>query len=339
MTDGAEKSGPSILSEVPDVPERALRTYARLWQFENWLRRMVYVELRALLGDDWAKPLNADPRHFNKDKHLKHMPTPEMNELSYSQLSKLIELVEKHWNCFEVYLPPKELWNAKLKEISQIRHRVAHFRSGHADDYTRLLQFLRDIDKGFWTFCTSYNCSKPILPQTKDPVTEYFFPLDPLPWGEIEPNKWMRVGQVNHSPVIGVVVEVLTRPCAAATQQVVGEPGHLYDITLLANDNRFFDYGKLLEQTQQHHKHAVHLCLDSPETSLRLTLPTVLGARKVIEMVEAIVETAHFNVARWRNPLAPDINDLAAEWPEYVLGPSDPMTYLDPTMKCTFFNA
>jgi hypothetical protein len=30
---------------------------------------------------------------------------------------------------------------------------------------------------------------------------------------------------------------------------------------------------------------------------------------------------------------------LADEWPEYVLGPSNPLTFLDPEMKCSFFGA
>lgn len=29
-----------------------------LWQIQTWLRTMVYVELRALRGDDWGKDRN-----------------------------------------------------------------------------------------------------------------------------------------------------------------------------------------------------------------------------------------------------------------------------------------
>jgi hypothetical protein len=29
---------------VPELPQRVLDTYCRLWQLETWLRRLVYVE-------------------------------------------------------------------------------------------------------------------------------------------------------------------------------------------------------------------------------------------------------------------------------------------------------
>ena len=45
------------------MPIQAINTYSRLWQFETWLRTMVYVELRALLGDDWARDFDAESNH------------------------------------------------------------------------------------------------------------------------------------------------------------------------------------------------------------------------------------------------------------------------------------
>ena len=64
--------------------------------------------------------LDAESRPFRADKSLTHMPTPEMNALSYAQLGKLTELIDRYWRCFSSYFPPKELWDAKLKEVSQI---------------------------------------------------------------------------------------------------------------------------------------------------------------------------------------------------------------------------
>jgi hypothetical protein len=142
MNEATEPSQPLSDDEVPEVPKRALDTYARLWQLKTWLRRMIYVELRALLGDAWSQNL-PKTGSFDADKRLTHMPTPEMNALSYAQLSELTQLMGTHWMCLKGYLPPQDLWDAKLKEINQIRHRVAHFRRGHTDDQTRLLQFLR----------------------------------------------------------------------------------------------------------------------------------------------------------------------------------------------------
>jgi hypothetical protein len=91
-----EAGGTRVDDEVPDVPKRILATYSRLWQLETWLRRMVYVELRALLGDGWSQDLPTSSTSFAADKRLTHMPTPEMNALSYAQLSKLQALIAKH---------------------------------------------------------------------------------------------------------------------------------------------------------------------------------------------------------------------------------------------------
>lgn len=323
--------------ECEGVPERALRIYARLWQFETWLRNMVYVELRALRADDWSSAFRLNKSSFEADKYLRHMPTPEMNALSYSQLRDLTELVKGDWACFEPYLPPHDLWSAKLREVSQIRHRMAHFRVGHVDDYARVRQFLRDLDSGFWTFCTSYNAPRPILPQSDDPVTAHFLSLDPLPWGELESRQWARVGMVDHSLVVGVTVEVLTRGWATRTHEVDGVAGHLYDVRLIALDHRHFDYAKLLEASERVHSHLAHACLQTMEGSLRVTLPSVLGHKKVISVVEELLEAARYNVNRSRRPIARDPDAVADEWPEYVLGPKNPLTFLEPAMPCSFF--
>ena len=334
MTKTAEPPESSPFAETEEVPERALRIYARLWQFETWLRRMVYVELRALLGDDWSRSLRTS-NSFEADKHLRHMPTPEMNALSYSQLSRLTKLIADNWKCFESYFPPQSLWDAKLQEICQIRHRIAHFRVGHADDYLRLIQFLRDIDKGFWTFCTSYNNAQPVLPQSDDPVVTHFLSLHPLPWVEIEPKKWAQVGFVDKSPVIGMTVNVLTRPWADPPGQIAGAPGYLYDVMFMAHDRRKFDYSGFLERSRGLHGHVAHLCLGSSGEDIRLTIPSILGQAKTIELLEAFLEFAQHNVRR--SPILEDADAIAAEWPEYVLGPRDPLSFLAPDMKCGFF--
>jgi hypothetical protein len=171
---------------------RFLETYARLWQFETWLRRLVYVQLRALDGDAWQTKINAANGEKPKasDKRLTHMPTAEDGVLSFVQLSELKRVVSDQWPLFESYLPPKTIWDAKLEEVLAIRHRVAHFRSLHRDDLARMTQFLRDIDAGFWRFCTSYNNPRPVLPQSGEPVVEHFLPLDLFAWTE-------RAGSVN----------------------------------------------------------------------------------------------------------------------------------------------
>lgn len=106
------------------------------------------------------------------------METPETNDLNYAQLWQLLHLIDQNWPLFENYFLPKKVWKAKASEISQIRNRAAHFRSSHSDDLLRIEGFLRDIDKGFWRFCTSFNDLKPDLPPDSDVVTSHFLHLD-----------------------------------------------------------------------------------------------------------------------------------------------------------------
>lgn len=323
---------------LADVPTQVVNTYARLWQFETWLRTMGYVELRALLGDDWLKDLNPFPGSLKADKALTHMPTPEMNALSYSQLSKLVGLVDTHWDCFACYLPPKSIWMAKLEEIAQVRHRVAHFRVGHSDDHARVKQFLRDIDKGFWRFCTSYNDTQPILPQSSDAVAARFLPLDPLPWVEFENKNWAQIGTRDKSLPVGLSVGVQRRPWASGALQP-GNAGYLYDFYMFAQDGRGYEMKRLLERTQSLHKHLVHLCLDSDVASIRFTVPSILGNQAIITIVEAFHDAAINSIRRGRATLdAEGMNALASAWPEYVLGPENPLTFLAPDMECSFFN-
>ena len=84
--------------DVKELPEQILHTYARLWQLETWLRRMVYVELRAHLGDGWKNKVNVEKAEVphKKDKALVHMPTPEEDPLSYVQLSELLRIISEN---------------------------------------------------------------------------------------------------------------------------------------------------------------------------------------------------------------------------------------------------
>ena len=96
------------------------------------------------------------------------MPTRERLPTSYMQLKDLLSTVTEEWPLFEPYFPPQNIWEARMEEIQQIRHRVAHFRVGHKDDQRRVKQVLRTSTRGFWRFCTSYNTHRSVLPAQND---------------------------------------------------------------------------------------------------------------------------------------------------------------------------
>jgi hypothetical protein len=148
-----------LIERLPEMPSDAPITYIYLWQLETWLRQMVYVELKSELGKEWtgASQLPKAEKSRQSDVILTHMPGPEQQLLSFSSLTELSSIIEARWDLFSPYLPPKYIWSAKLSEVEQVRHRVAHYRYGNSADSARVVNFLRDIDHGFWHFCTSYN--------------------------------------------------------------------------------------------------------------------------------------------------------------------------------------
>jgi hypothetical protein len=337
-----EPNSAEVRSEdVSGLPQRTLLTYARLWQLETWLRRMAYVELRAQKGDEWSEAVQNFEKPLQADRQMIHMPTPEDDPLSYAQFSELKQLISDNWNLFRLYLQPQTIWQAKLEEVSQIRNRVAHFRRGHSDDLQRVLQLLRDVDHGFWVFCTSYNSSEPALPASDNPVTAKFLDQDPMPWREISPKKWMRIGHAAPDLIVGVTVETLRRPWVNAPAKLADRAeGYLYNVHLSARDSRRFDYRQFLKATRHLHCRLVHLCLDRLAVSVRLTIPAVLAADTIIRIIEQAIEVAGYTVNR--GPVfdleGKSVQRLSEDWPEYILGPDNPLTFLAPDMPCTFFN-
>ena len=323
--------------EVPELPQRILSTYARLWQFETWLRRMAYIELRADKGDDWSKQLSGFQKPYAADVNLNHMPTQERGPLSYTQFSALRKVISENWDLFGCYFPPKAIWEAKLEEITQIRNRVAHFRKGHTDDLQRVLQMLRDIDRGFWTFCTSYNKSTPVLPQSDDSVTMEFLEHDPFPWNDVGDNRWARIGSAPRDMVLAVQIETLRRSWAKAGSTVDGAAGYLYDIHISARQQRTFRYGYFLTATQNIHDHLVHICLDSNAGSVRLTIPAVLGGNKIIGILKQVLEVTRYAIIPGGAMPHDRVERVLEQWPEYVIGPDNPLTFLCPDMPCSFF--
>jgi len=326
--------------EVAELPLDIVKTYARLWQFETWLRRMVRLELMALKGTGFDQGVQHYEKPKEKDKALHHMSTPETDSLSYAPFSEVIRLIKDNFTSFASYLPPQQLWDGKLGEILQIRHRIAHFRSSHRDDYARVCQLLRDVDQGFWRFCTSFNRSYGILPASSNPVSAAFLEHDPFPWSEIGDRQWARVGAADPSLRIAVTVETIDRIWAEVPPDSVEYPGRLYDVHFLARNQRQFDLIRFLDTTKHLHPSAVYICLDHFASSIRLTLPSILGAAEVISLTNQFLAACNNALTTGRIIEMGDqtVQDIADRWPEVVLGPSNPLTFLSPGMECSFFN-
>jgi len=338
----------ALLDVVAELPPRALRSYVRLWQLETWLRHMVYVELRALAGIQWQQQIPAPGNALTNDLRLTHMPGPEQFPISYVTFGQLLKSIDVNWNLFEGYLPPKDLWSSKLAEVSQVRNRVAHFRHGHPDDLDRVIRLMRDIDSGFFSFCTSYNASLPILPPRRDPVVKQFMHLSQVDFVEVEKRRWALVGTIDRNAVVSVSVSAHRRPWVTQrASSIPGRPGYIYDVSFTVNHRRMIDYDLLLTDTANLHPDVVYIHLDTFAQTLRITLPAVAGARSINATIQGFLDWIP-NSLRSREEHARSDSELAErtdkaqgladQWPEYVLGPRNPMSFLSPDMKCSFFS-
>jgi len=329
----------SELDKISEVDESSLILYARLWQLEKWLREMVYVELKTKKGRNWFN-FNKTKSTYEADKALKHIPTADDNPLSFTTFPELVKLIQNNWDLFSEYLPPKHIWEVKLDEIVHIRNRVAHFRSGHTDDIERLLQLMRDVDNGFWKFCTDYNDLQPILPPERDDVAQKYVDLDPFSFKEVAPNEWAQFGSAPQGLRYIVSINSIRRRWAEKATVIDGTPGYIYDINIHIRDNRQFDYSKFLTAVSKFKADIIHICLDTFSSTARVTIPAIIGGDKVCKIVDNLIKITENSMTVHR-PINSDdqtVQRLSEEWPEYVVGPKNPLTFLGPDMPRSFFN-
>lgn len=299
------------------------------------------MELKARYGNEWEKRVVGSASRAQKaDSRLHHMPTRERGQLSYVSFDSLAKTISKHRRLFAPFLPVRSIWEARLEEVSQVRHRVAHFRRGHDKDLSRVNQLLTDIDKGVWNFCTSYNDSHPIFPAKRDKIASKFIHLDPFPWSQTGDGSIVRIGTASPDMVLSVSIEKLRRPWLVSrpTRQIAGKYGYLYDIHMHARRGRAFDYSNFLNNTKRLHDLVCHIVLDAHGGVIRLTLPAVLGEPVLVDVIERFIEWAERAIRPSQPALERgNVASLAQQWPEYVLGPDHPLSFLGPDMPCTMF--
>jgi Swt1-like HEPN len=333
-----------LIKQLPEMPADAPMTYIYLWQLETWLRQMIYVEFKSELGADWSNIFQQEKAEKSQqgDTVMTHMPGPERQLLSFSSLSDLRKIIEARWDpLFKNYFPPQQIWSAKLSEVEQVRHRIAHFRYGNAADAARVANFLRDIDSGLWRFCTSYNATSPILPSECDPISLAVADrVGGTPYTSLPDGRWVMVTPPRIRDVMTADIEINIRPWAARTgSPFCGKEGYVYSLTFIAFRGSF-DYMPILARAARYEDEILHILLDSAEASIRFTLPAVAGQERLKRVIDDLFEVALRN-ARRRDRDDRDrtlqVQKLANAQPEYVLGPHNPLTFLGSDMPGTFF--
>lgn len=339
-----------------EVSDNSLRGFLRIYSLERWMREMVYVELKTSYGTSWwaeaekairrskGGGISAE-RSLKADKKHPHMSTAENDPLWFISFDTLLKIIldRKLWKHFETYLTTKALLRAKFDEIAPIRNRIAHVRELHPEDIARLELLLTDLDRGFWKFCTSYNASFYITRAegTADEISEHICSMQ------------------EYRLACSLLASI--RPTIRRHGQTsLGRSGiyHLqlgYPVT--PTHQCYLDYPEILKWTSKTHSRILHIIMDAFQQSLVVTLPAVIPTSELIPVIDSFMEacancTHPFPLVRikketairkrnhlrhYENENAP-FERIAAEWPHYVLPPSHPFAFLDPSCPCKFFS-
>lgn len=318
----------SKLKTISGKNEEAILIYAKLWTFEKWLREMVYVELKVKKGRDWinlCKPQCA----YENDKKYTHMSTPESNPLSYMTLGELRKLIINNWEVFSPYLPPQDLWKGKIEEISNIRNRIAHFRLPNSNDLERLNLFLKDIDHGFWSFCASYNDYGSYSEDSE--IAKNFYDLDP--------------NNMNHdkfqSAAYGVSIGISKRLWANSTENITDASNCLLHLSIMTMNRRHFEYPLFLNRVVHLSSDIVHISLSDLSDGIRVTIPVKNGTKENISLIKELIDHAVYSIRLSHIENVEEnslyVQRLSKKYPEYILGPDNPLTFLSSDCPCSFF--
>ncbi len=315
---------PDNLTHSP-VPAAAEKLFRMCWQLENWLRLIVYVELRAH-RIDWEVPIQTKvrdwpPRSLASDKRLHHMATSHEASLSYLTFGQLWDVISSDdtWELFAPYFPPKENVAVKIDEIRTIRNRTAHFREPHSRDAARLGLFLGDMEPGIRRFCNRY--TQELIP--RDPSGDLVSTALEAKWERLgygielmRPNGWLYApGSHRERPLLNGRLAMLVH----ATYSPETLAGLLYRVTVQrGNQTRKSDTASLFDSTKPLHADFVHFMIASFGDEVSITIPAILGVERVTELAAAFLR-AGLEATRGS---APSVDLSKRDWPEYVLLPT-----------------
>nr|HEX4316263.1 hypothetical protein [Kofleriaceae bacterium] len=330
--------------DSPFLPSKSsVQLFSLLWQLEAWMREMVYVEFRARYAT-WQNEITNTirdwpPRSQNPDKRLTHMRTPHERGISYLSLGQLLSIVqsETYSMLFTQYLPPPDIFGPRMSEISQIRHRIAHFRDPHDTDVDRTSLLLKDLDQGFWRFATAYQTRKIRFgDNSSDSINDYFNDTHDRRW-VVEmrtlDGDWRYAGE-RREPRLNFDLSYSTRPWFTYNAQaLIGHAGLVYHARLRSRLNVSVD--EVLRRTQDVHANCIHIRLE--HNSIEIMVPSVIGHDLVVSTLDSFLNRSIECMSSSDVLDTQKLDQIAAKWPEYVLGPSNPLGALETSMQGPIF--
>jgi len=306
------------------VPAAAEKLFRMCWQLENWLRTILYVELRAG-RTDWETPIRSTvrslpPSSLTNDKRLHHMATPHQAALSYLTFGQLWDVIstDDTWKLFEPYFPPKDNVQVKIAEVKAIRNRTAHFREPHCRDVARLELFMSDLEHGIRKFCNRYTQEKTPANAERDPVVTTIKDMWEQEGYAIElmlPIGWLYApGYYRARPLMNGRLAILTHDNYSPDNP----EGVLYRITVQrGNVDRHSNTVQLFNLTKQIHQDIVHFGIRSFGDEAWITIPAVLGVEKTATLACTFLSAGLQACCSD----TPSIGTERSRWPEYVLWP------------------
>jgi hypothetical protein len=256
--------------------------YARWWQLETWLRELIYVELRAQLGTDWANAVRSANGRQAQDAAFTHMSGPDNdNPLAYLDYAQLLDVIDNHWATIGYALFEKRAWQGRQDELKRIRHRIGHLRKPHSDDLNRLEQTLRDLERGTFIALASYNDRiVPDIDKHQDAVTS----------GWIEGRHQDAKRLINHADRqydTRLIVRTSRRPANRYPEDLDGAAGILWHADFFLRD-RAVDAANLWHDSALDGLRPllVHLLADGPH-HVGFTFAAVDGSADIADAIGA----------------------------------------------------
>jgi len=303
------------------------------WQLENWLRTMVYVELRAnrvnweeLIKENFKdRPLYSQV----KDKELNHMATHHVMALSYLTFGELWKIISSkdNWALFEPYFPPEANTATKIEEIKTIRNRVAHFREPHQNDEARFTLFLQDLEAGLRSFCNRYTTNVHLESDLVSKRLENVWEQVGYGYELYRPDRnWLYApGHHRANPLMHATLEV-----AAHKRHKSGSAeGVIYGLEISPGLSKHLNVLDFLSCTRGLHSELIHVIVKSDD-QVAVTIPAIHGPDKVVELIEAFL-SAGINSSRAVRSSTFEL--CRKEWPEYILWPDHLLSFYDREMR------
>ncbi len=282
----------ALRSVVPHaVPGLAVATYSRWWQLETWLRELVYVELRALLGRDWQDALKVATKRQTQDAAFTHMAGADNdNPLAYLDYSQVLDIIQRYWEVTGYSLIERSSWEGRQVELLRIRHRIGHMRRPHHDDLSRLEQTLRDLERGGFMALCSYNRRTVPNADRQDPVT--------LAWLRGEHPDARLLDHADQRYGISSTIQLSRRPWATWPADLAGAAGIYWHVDFYMRD-RYVEPRAVWRDSRvvQVRPLLVHLAADDP-MHIGFTFSAVDEPAHVVEAIGSALESVLANSRR-----------------------------------------